>query len=105
MKELFFTLKVLLLTLVVVVVMQIEFGGQSLESRASIIFGRSATIDWIRTQSRYAIKKLNNKITEVKKVNQKTPLDKMIKNTPDLNHISETDLEGPKSTNNTNSIK
>ena len=93
MKEIFFTVKVFVLTLVIIVLMQVEFEGKSIETRASTIFGRSETIDWIRSNTRYALNKVNNKFIEVKKVNQKTPLEKMIKNTPDLNNISEIDFE------------
>ena len=93
MKEFFFVVKVLVLTIAVVVVMQIEYKGKSLETRASLLFGSSDTITWIRKQSNQTMDKLSDKFSSVKKVNTKIPLDEIIKNAPDLNEVSEIDFE------------
>lgn len=93
MKEVFFVIKVLVLTIAVVVVMQFEFEGKSLESRASLLFGSSDTITWIRKQSNALADKASEKFGSVKKINTKIPLDEIIKNAPDLNEISEIDFE------------
>ena len=74
MKEILFVIKVLVLTIVVVIVLQFEYKGQSLESRASFMFGSSETIPWIRKESNRLAGKFGDKFQSVKKVNNQNPL-------------------------------
>ncbi len=93
MKEFFFVFKVLVLTVAVVVVMQIEFKGQSLEQRASLLFGSSETIPWIRKQSNIAKDKFNKQFSKVKKIDTKIPLKEVTEKAQELNEVSEIDFE------------
>jgi|GEM_PF-3579160 len=96
MKEFLFVIKVLVLTIAVVIVMQFKYEGKSLETRASLLFGSSETIPWIRKQSQKVINKFNDRLSEVKKVDTRIPLDEVIKKVPEFNDISEIDFKNKK---------
>ena len=62
MRETYFVIRVFILSLFVIVLLQFKMGGESLETKATQMFGSSQAIESIRTSTRHAIKKIKSLI-------------------------------------------